>query len=92
MKTSKLSHLLFSLAVIAALMLAAVPMAPVYALSDSAARQSTSIAAADNSSSALTTVSAGAVVCRSWTVWRNGHRVTVRVCHRVHTKDDTKDK
>ena len=90
MKTSKLSHLLFSLAVIAALMLAAVPMAPVYALSDSAARQSTSIAAADNSSSALTATST--VVCRSWTVWRNGHRVTIRVCHRVHTKDDIKDK
>ena len=87
MKRTKLSHVLFSLAVIAALMLAAVPVASAHAMSDTSARQSTGIAAADNSSSALTAVSADAVVCRSWTVWRNGHRVTLRVCHRVHTKD-----
>jgi hypothetical protein len=23
------------------------------------------------------------VVCRSRTVWRHGHRITLRVCHRV---------
>lgn len=80
MKTIKLSHLLFSLAVVAALMMAAVPAAPAYALSNSAS-QITSIAAADNDSTVLT---AGAVVCRSTTIWRNGHRVTIRVCHRVH--------
>ena len=81
MKTTKLSHLLFSVALIAALVLAAIPSTPVYAMSDSTPQQSTSISAADIASS---TLSAGAVVCRSITFWRNGHRVTVRVCHRVH--------
>lgn len=81
MKTPKLSHLLFSVALIAALVVAAVPSTPVYAMSDSVLQQNASISAADVPS---TTLSAGAVVCRSITVWRNGHRVTVRVCHRVH--------
>ena len=81
MKTTKLSHLLFSLVMIAALVVAAIPSTPVYAMSDSAPQQSTSIGAADITSS---TLSAGAVVCRSITFWRNGHRVTIRVCHRVH--------
>lgn len=84
MKTTKLSHVLFVLAVIAALMLAAVPMAPVHAMSASADTQTTSVAAADGSSSTLT---AGAVVCVWRTFWRNGHWVRVRVCHRVHDKD-----
>jgi hypothetical protein len=87
MKTKKLSHIVFGLVLIAALMLAAIPMASAHALSDTAAQQSTSIGAADGSSFTLT---AGAVVCRSWTVWRNGHRVTVRVCHRVHDQDKDK--
>jgi hypothetical protein len=81
MKTTKLSHLLFSLALIAALVLTATPSMPVYAMSDSAPQQNTSIGAADIASSML---SAGAVVCRSITFWRNGHRVTVRICHRMH--------
>jgi hypothetical protein len=82
MKRTKLSYLLFGFAMIAALVLAAIPSAPVYALSDSATQQSASIGAADNSS---TTVSAaGAVVCRTKIFWRNGHRVSIRVCHRVH--------
>jgi len=81
MKTIKLSHMLFSLAVVAALAFAAIPAAPVYALSDSAS-QTTSIAAADNDSPVLT--AGGAVVCRTKVIWRNGHRVSVRVCHRVH--------
>ena len=90
MKTTKLTHVLFSLAVIAALMLAAIPMAPAHAMSDTAGQQTTGAAATD-SSSVLTASTATTVVCRSWTVWRDGHRVTVRVCHRVHDKDRDKD-
>ena len=84
MKTTKLSHVLFSLAVIAALMLAAVPMAPVHAMSASPA-QTASISAAGTSSTSLT---AGVVICRSITFWRHGYRITVRVCHRVHPRED----
>lgn len=80
MKTIKLSHMLFSLAVIAALVMAAIPAAPAYALSNSAS-QTASITSADTDS---TTLTAGAVVCRTKVIWRNGHRVSVRVCKRVH--------
>lgn len=76
MKPVKLSHLLFSLAVIAALVMAAVPAAPAYALTGSASDQ-TSISAAGADAPA------GAVVCKKVTKWRDGHRITVRVCHRV---------
>lgn len=76
MKTTKISHIVFSLAVIAALMLAAVPMAPAHALTSTASAQATTLTAPDNSP-------ANAVVCRSFTVWRHGHRVTIRICHRV---------
>jgi hypothetical protein len=82
MRKTKLSHLLFGLAMIAALALAAIPASAAYALSDSATQQSTSINAADNNSPALS--AAGAVVCRTKIFWRNGHRVSIRVCHRVH--------
>jgi hypothetical protein len=81
MNMIKLSHLLFSVAWIAALFAAAVPSTPVYAMSESARQPNTSIRAADIASS---TLSGGAVLCRSITFWRNGHRVTVWVCHRVH--------
>ncbi len=83
MKTNKLSHVLFSLAVIAALVFTAVPMAPAYAMSSSPSAQTTSLSAGNGS----TIVAAGAVVCRSITFWRNGHRITVRVCHRLHKHD-----
>jgi hypothetical protein len=66
---------------VTALVLAAIPTAPAYALSDSAAPQSASIGVADNSSPALS--DARTVVCRTRVVWRNGHRVSIRVCHRV---------
>jgi hypothetical protein len=82
MKTIKLAHILFSLTMVAALALAAIPASPAYALSDSATQQSTSINAADNDSSALT--AAGVVVCRTKIFWRHGYRVSIRVCHRVH--------
>jgi hypothetical protein len=81
MKTVKLSHLLFSLAVIAALVAAAIPAAPAYALSDSTP-QTVSLTATDDASAALT--AASAVVCVKKVVWRDGHRVVIRVCRRVH--------
>jgi|KBSSwiStaDraftv2_1062776.scaffolds.fasta_scaffold07874_10 hypothetical protein len=77
MKTIKLSHVLFSFAVIAALMLAAVPMAPAHAMTTSTAQVATIGAHSP-------VVTSGAVICRSITVWRHGHRITLRVCHRVH--------
>jgi hypothetical protein len=76
MKPVKLSQLLFSLAVISALVLAAIPAAPAYALTGSASDQ-TSISAAGADAPA------NAVVCKSVVKWRNGHRVVVRVCRRV---------
>jgi hypothetical protein len=83
MKRTKLSHLLFGLAMVGALVLAAIPSAPAHALSDSAMQQSASIGAADGKSSTLS-ASEAVVVCRSKVIWRNGHRVSIRVCHRVH--------
>lgn len=77
MKPIKPSHILFSLAVISALVLAAIPSAPAYALSAPASDQ-TSISAVDADAPA------NAVVCRKVVKWRDGHRVTVRLCHRVH--------
>lgn len=81
MKTVKLSRLLFSLAVIAALVAAAIPAAPAYALADSAP-QAASLTASDGASAVLTATSA--VVCVKKVIWRDGHRVLVRVCKRVH--------
>jgi len=81
MKTIKLSHLLFSLAVIAALVAAAIPAAPAYALTDSAP-QAVSLTATDGASAVLTATSA--IVCRTKVIWRDGHRVSIRVCKRVH--------
>jgi hypothetical protein len=80
MKTTRLSHILFSLAVIAALVLAAVPMAPAHAMAASPSDQATSLSAAGGQPSVSVS---GAVVCRSIHLWRHGHWVTVRVCHRV---------
>ena len=76
MNPLKLSHLLFSLAVITALVMAAVPAAPAYALTGSASDQTSISAAGADAPSA-------AVVCKKVTKWRDGHRITVRVCHRV---------
>ena len=80
MQRTKLSPLLFSLAVVAALVLAAVPMVPVHAMSSSPSAQVSPLSTADDSSAAI---SPSAVVCRSITFWRHGHRVTIRICHRV---------
>jgi hypothetical protein len=76
MKPVKLSHLLFSLAVIGALVMAAIPAAPAFALSASASDQ-TSFSASGAGAPA------GVIVCRSIVKWRNGHRIWVRVCRRV---------
>ena len=76
MKSVKLSHLLFSLAMIGALVLAAIPAGPAYALSTPASDQ-TSISAADADSSA------NKLICRTVIRWRDGHRILVRICHRV---------
>jgi hypothetical protein len=84
MKPDKLSHLLFSLAVISALVLAAIPAAPAYALSPAASGQ-TGIGAAGADAPA------GALVCRSVVKWRDGHRIVVRVCHRVHLPRPDRD-
>lgn len=84
MKRTKLSHILFSLAVVAALILAAVPIMPAHALSSS----STGSTSISPTAGQVTVVASGAVVCRSITFWRNGHRITVRVCHRVHFRTE----
>jgi hypothetical protein len=85
MKATRLSHVLFVFAVIAALVLAAVPMAPAHAMSASPAPQTMSIASVAETSLAP---AASAIVCRSITFWRHGHRITVRKCHRVHLDHD----
>jgi hypothetical protein len=86
MKTNKLSHTLFVFAVIAALVLAAVPMASAHAMSSSLGVSSPAPQTTSITSAAATTLAPApsAIVCRSVTFWRHGHRITVRVCHRVH--------
>ena len=79
MKTIKLPHLLFSLAVIAALVTAAIPAAPAYALGSGSAQ--TTVSAADS------TPAVNVIVCRNIVRWRDGHRIVVRVCKRVHRPD-----
>jgi len=82
MKTIKLSRLLFSLAVIAALVAAALPAAPAYALTNTAPQIVT--VAATNQAAAALTVGVSAIVCWNKVIWRDGHRVSIRVCKRVH--------
>ena len=76
MNKIKFFHILFSLALIGALALAVVPMSPAHALSSSTAN--TVITSANQ----VLTPNNG-VVCKSVTVWRNGHRIVVRVCHKI---------
>ena len=76
MKKINFFHILFSLALIAALALAVVPMAPAHALSSSTTN--TMMIGANQ----VLTPNNG-VVCKSFTVWRNGHRIVVRVCHKI---------
>lgn len=75
MKTNKFFNLFFSLVMIAALIVAAVPAVSAHALTPSQTQISSTSAAPD------------AVVCVRKTVWHNGHRVVIRVCHKVHKSD-----
>jgi hypothetical protein len=79
MKTIKLPQILFSLAMIAVIVFAALPVSSAHALSNS----STTPVLASASAGGAGAVIGNIVVCKNVTVWRNGHRVTVRVCHRV---------
>jgi hypothetical protein len=79
MKNIKLFHILFSLAIIAALALASLPMAPAYALSASAG--STASISASQADVVPAIVNQG-VICRDIVVWKNGHRYVRRVCYR----------
>ena len=81
MKTNKLSYVLFSLAIIVALFAAAIPMAPAHAMS--AASTATTI----SSPASTTTLGANALVCKHVVKWVHGHRISVRVCHRVPKPD-----
>jgi hypothetical protein len=83
MKTIKISHILFSLAVIGALVLAAIPAAPAFALSASAANTLSAEKQLSAPAPNADLASSGALVCRSVVRWHNGHRIVVRVCHRV---------
>jgi hypothetical protein len=83
MKPIKLSHILFSLALIAALTIAAVP-APVHALAaSSAGAASTGNTIAANQSNAPIVAANSTWVCKSVVVWRHGHRIVVRKCHKA---------
>ena len=79
MNKIKFSHIVFSLALIAALAVASLPMAPAFALSTSSA---TAMAVGNQVNNTVLAPNT-AVVCRSITVWRNGHRIVVRTCHKV---------
>jgi hypothetical protein len=83
MKTIKISRILFSLAVIGALVLAAVPAAPVFALSTSAANTISAEKQLNAPAPNAGPISSGTLVCRSVVRWHNGHRIVIRVCHRV---------
>jgi hypothetical protein len=76
MNKIKFSYILFSLTLIAALALTVIPMAPAHALSSSTANT------VMTSANQVLTPNNG-VVCKSVTVWRNGHRIVIRVCHKV---------
>ena len=80
MNKTNISRILFSLALIAALALAVVPMAPAHALSNSTAN--IAITSVNNANTMIPTPNNG-VVCKSVTFWRNGHRIVLRVCHKV---------
>jgi hypothetical protein len=79
MNNIKFSHILFSLALIAALALAVVPMAPAHALSTSTAN---AVMTANQVNAEVLSSNSG-VVCKRIVIWRNGHRTVVRRCHKV---------
>jgi hypothetical protein len=79
MKTIKLPQILFSLAMIAVIVFAALPVSSAHALSNSATTPSLTSAHVDEAGAVVGNI----IVCKNVTVWRNGHRITLRVCHRV---------
>ena len=81
MKNIKLSHVLFSLALIAALTLAAVP-APAYALSASGGSGAPTIQAGGSFLSPVL-ISTNGLVCHRVIIWRHGVRLVYWLCHRV---------
>lgn len=81
MKTNKLSYVLFSLAIIAALFAAAIPMAPAHAMS------SASTATTISSPASTPALGTNVLVCRHVVKWVHGHRISVRVCHKVDKPD-----
>jgi hypothetical protein len=80
MNKIKLPHILFSLALVAALALTVVPMAPAYALSGTTTNTGMT---ANQVNAPLLSSDTGVLVCRSIVIWRNGHRIVVRRCHKV---------
>jgi hypothetical protein len=79
MNKIKFSHIVFTLALIAAFAVASVPLAPAHALSNSSAN----VAAFEKQFDTLAFAPHSAVVCKSVTIWRNGHRIVVRRCYKV---------
>ncbi len=80
MKTPSTFQILLSLALAAAIVLAALPAAPVYALSGNSSAATSVVQSAAHSSAAI---APQAVVCRSVRFWHNGHWVVIRKCHHV---------
>jgi hypothetical protein len=79
MNKIKISHLVLTLALIAALGFASLPMAPAHALSNSSVNAVT----VDKPAAATALAPYGGWVCKSATFWRQGHKITIRRCHRV---------
>ena len=79
MNKIKISHLVFSLALIVALALAVLPAAPAYALSNSA---SGPVFTANHVDATVLTPHGGPL-CRRIVVWIHGHRTVIRRCHQV---------
>jgi hypothetical protein len=80
MNKINISGIVFSLALIAALAFAVVPMSPAHALSNSAV--DTVMTNANHVETTILAPNTG-VVCKSVVVWRNGHRIVLRVCHKI---------
>ncbi len=77
MKTTKISYIVFSLAMIAALVFAAIPMTPAHAMS--AAGTTASLSATTN-----VQTSGGILICHHIVRWYHGHRISIRICHWFH--------
>jgi hypothetical protein len=78
MKTIQIPYVLFSLAVVVALVLAAFP-APAFALAPTAS----SATSTGPQVQAVAAPQPEALVCRTTFFWVDHHWVAVRVCHRV---------